>query len=259
VLSAGPVEIQALQRRVDCVLELRREGDVYYRHIEFQAEPDREMAVRIFRYGSQLILQYGAPVLSTVLYVFPPKPRLEPVFKVEVGGREFNRWSFEEVFLWETDAKQSLAKGAPGLLALVPLMLGGTDPPLIERAVRHIEAAFPRERLPDAEDVLLTLAGWYYTVDELSRIVGRDRVIQSSLYVEGLAEGEAKGEAKGEAQGRLEAERELCAALVRKYHPAAADRALPLIASCTDSERLREWALAAPDLSDAEFLRLIGC
>ena len=82
VRHAGPVEIQALDRRVDCLIELEAEGEVYYRHIEFQAEPDPEMPTRCFHYNTQLVLQYGAPVLTTVLYLFPPKPRQEPVFRI---------------------------------------------------------------------------------------------------------------------------------------------------------------------------------
>ena len=250
VQRAGPVEIRSLERRVDCVLELRKRGELYYRHLEFQAEPDPEMPTRCFRYNTQLVLQYGAPVLTTVLYLFPPRPKQEPVFRVLLGGREVNRWSFEEICLWEWDARASLNEGAPGMLALVPLMNGGAERAVLEEAARRIEQAFPGERLADAEDVLLALAGRYYTVSELARMVGRDRMIQSSLYVEGRAE--------GEAQGRLQAERELCSALTRKYHLAVADRALPLIAACTDPARLEQWALATTDLSDTEFLLLLG-
>jgi hypothetical protein len=124
VQSAGPVEIHGLKRQVDCVLTLRKEDEIYYRHIEFQTEADPEMAARCFRYNTQLVLQYAAPVLTTVMYLFPPKPRQDAVFRVVLAGREVNRWTFEEVLLWELDARLCLARGAPGLLALAPLMRG---------------------------------------------------------------------------------------------------------------------------------------
>jgi hypothetical protein len=244
------VEIQSLQRRVDCVLELEKAGQAYYRHVEFQAEPDPEMPTRVFRYNTQLVLQYAAPVITSVLYLFPPLPKQEPLFRVVLGGREINRWGFEEVFLWQLSAGDALASGGPGRLALVPLMSGGDELAAIEQAARRIELASPGERLPDAEDVLLALAGRLYTVAELSRMVGRDRMIQSSLYTEGRAE--------GLAAGRLEAERELCMALARKHHPGVFDQARQTIEACQDPDRLKEWALAASDLDDAGFLRLLS-
>jgi predicted transposase YdaD len=263
VRRAGPVELHALKRRVDCVLELERDGEAYYRHIEFQAEPDPDMPTRIFRYNTQLLLEYSAPVLSTVVYLLPPRPKTSAVFRVRLGGREVNRWSFEQICLWDLDARESLTRAAPGLVALVPLMRGGTEWPVLEEAVHQIESAFPQPGLSDAEDVLLALAGRYYTVSELSRIVGRDRMFhQSSLYTEGRAEGHAEGHAEGrvegEALGRLEAERDLCVALAFKHHASVIERARPRIETCDDPARLKEWALASSDLSDDEFLRLIG-
>ena len=77
---------------------------------------------------------------------------------------------------------------------------------------------------------------------------------QSSLYTEGRAEGRAEGE----TLGRIEAERELCAALAAKHHAAVFERARPLIETCQDPARLKEWALAASDLSDSDFLKLLG-
>jgi predicted transposase YdaD len=254
VHRAGPVELQALRRQVDTVLELERAGEVYYRHLEFQAEPDPEMSTRCFRYNTQLTLQYGAPVLTTVVYLFPPKPRRPPVFRVSLAGREVNRWRFGQVCLWQQQAHAALAFGAPGLIALTPLMRGGAAWPVLEEAVRRIERAFPQRRLPDAEDVLLMLAGRHYTVSELSRIVGRDRMIQSSLYTEGRAEGHAEGE----AAGRLDTARQLCAALVRKHHPAVFDRLKPRIDACLDADQLSAWALLASDVTDAELVERVG-
>jgi hypothetical protein len=87
-------------------------------------------------------------------------------------------------------------------------------------------------------------------------------MIQSSLYVEGRTEGRVEGRVEGRlegrAEGRLDAERELCSELARKHHPVVFDRARPLIEACGDPARLKEWALAASDLSDAEFLNRLG-
>jgi len=79
-------------------------------------------------------------------------------------------------------------------------------------------------------------------------------MIQSSLYTEGRAEGRAEGEARG----RLEAERELCTAFAAKHHPAVFERVRLQIETCEDLTRLKEWALAASDLDDSEFLKLLG-
>ena len=264
IQGADVLELPAVRRTVDCVFRLEQGGQPYLRHLEFQAGPDRKMAERCFGYNSQLVLQYCMTVLTTVVYLFPPAPRgSDLVFRMRLGDREINRWSFEVVRLWEWDAEAALAQGSPGLLALVPLMKGGADLQRIERAVRTIEAATRGADVP--VDVLLLLAGRYYTVSELTRIVGRERMIQSSVYKEAFAEGEAQGAARGEAQGearglhdgRIAAERELCAALLRKHHPALLSRVLPLIEACDDPARLKEWALAVSDREE-DLLRVLG-
>jgi len=83
------------------------------------------------------------------------------------------------------------------------------------------------------------------------------RELQKELQAEAQAAGLAEGRAAGRAEGRLEAERRLCLALARKHHPVAFDQAQPLIEACQDPDRLEQWALAASDLADADFLRLL--
>ena len=202
-------------------------------------------------------------MLTTVVYLFPPGPReRELVFRVGFAGRAVNEWRFDVVRLWEEDAGEALASGAPGLLALVPLMSGGGDLEAIERAARGIERALPQERSPDAEAILLLLAGRYYTVEELTRVVGREKMIQSSVWqaawAEGKQEGEAEGKAEGEAKGRLETERELCLALVKKHHPALLAKAAPVVEACDDPGLLRTWVLSASDDDEKSFATLLG-
>jgi hypothetical protein len=68
-----------------------------------------------------------------------------PVYRVALAGREVNRWQFGCVRLWELEAAVALEKGSPGLVALVPLMRGGSDWELLARAVKHVEAVLPSE------------------------------------------------------------------------------------------------------------------
>ncbi len=48
-LSVDVLELQEIRRPVDCVLRLHCGGEVYYRHIEFQAtnDPDSEALARL--------------------------------------------------------------------------------------------------------------------------------------------------------------------------------------------------------------------
>ena len=267
VLSAEVVELQDFKRSVDCLLKLRRGQETYYRHVEFQAEADPDMPERCFRYNTQLVLQYRVPVLTTVVYLFRPGPASRTLsFEVRLANRLVNVWHFDVVCLWEVDAQEALAHGAPGLLALVPLMRGGEDLELIAAADRGIEEAAPGEAGRDAAAILLLLAGWHYTVDELSKAVRRSKMIRSSVWEEALAEGRTKGRAEGltegltegQAKGRVDAERELCADLVRELHPAISVRVLPAIESCSDPFALKRWALLAAKGTDADLLKELG-
>jgi hypothetical protein len=243
VRRSGPMEINALARRADCVLELEKDGRTYYRHLEFQDAPNAAMARRCFEYNTQLIVHLKASVVTTVSYVHSPRPKRRLTFRVHAAGRQVNRWHFDEVCLWDMDVHQALASA--GLVPLVPLMRGGTSLAAIQTALMRIAVAFPPDRVSIAQDVLLALAGQHYTVHQLAELVGRDRMKQSSLYTEGHAE------------GRVEGEREVCAALVRKHHPAVFERVWPILEACYDPTRLTEWALAASDLTDDEFLALL--
>ncbi len=262
VLNVDSVEVPELRQSVDCVMKLEHEGQVYYRHVEFQAEARPDMALRCFGYNTRLIVQLGAPVVTTVIYPFPPGPRGDLAFPVVVTGREVNRWRFETVRLWKVDASWAFETGEPGLMALIPFMRGGRDLPLIAAAARRIEERLPGSVMSDAEQVLLLFAGRYYTVGEVLRVAGgREVMIQSSVWQAAEAEGRAKGLAEGRAEGRAEglaAERDLCADLVRELHPTIADRALPVVASCADPIVLKRWALLAAKGTDADLLKDLG-
>ncbi len=259
VLGTDVVELQALRRCVDFVVRLERDGETYPRHIEFQLAHRRDLLRRCFEYNCRLLLQCREPVLTTVVYVEPPAPRGAPAFRVVLAGREVNRWVFDALRLWEIDARSALDAGL-GVMPLLPAM-GGASLALVATAAERIRAGCVDGRT-DLLAALRVFAERRYTAAEVSRIIGRAEVMQSSLWQEALAEGQARGLAEGEARGLAEgavlAERQLCAAVVRKHHPKLLSLAGKAIASCDDPKTLTRWVLAAPDLTDEEYARLLG-
>ncbi len=253
VISTDAIELQEIRRSVDCLIRLRRGQELYYRHIEFQAGNDPQMAERCFRYNALLLLELRAPVLTTVLYVTPPAPvEAELVYRVSLGGAEVNAWRFGVIRLWEVKAAAALASGAAGLMALIPLLEGG-DPAAVWIAAQEIRRVFPGPRMSDPEAILWLLARARYNDDNLMPVIGRnnmqaliDLVKQSPLWQE------------AQAEGRIEAERALCLTLVSRHHPALLAHAAPRIEACTDPAILEAWILAASEPGDNPLTRLLG-
>ena len=98
------------------MLRLERDGLVWYRHLEFQAQKDPDMPRRCFEYNSRLILHYDAAVLTTVLYLLPGADRDVPdAFRLYVGDWLAYEWRFDVVRLWEIDAQRRARTAAkPG-------------------------------------------------------------------------------------------------------------------------------------------------
>jgi len=257
VAAVESVNLPVPERRIDSVLRLERDGLVWYRHLEFQAQRDPDMPRRCFEYNSRLILHYDTAVLTTVLYLFPGADRdVSDAFRLYVGDWLAYEWRFDVVRLWEVDAQRALESGAAGPLALVPLLRGGDEPDKVLEAVRMLDA-LPRPQSADAMSVLLDFASQRYDRATFWNVLGKDRVMQSWLWQLGVDEGKAEGQAEGKVRGRLEAVRQLCADLVTELHPAVAAGVLPAIEACDQPETLRSWALQCAKLPDEAFVMLV--
>ena len=147
-----------------------------------------------------------------------------------------------------------------GGAALVGLM-GRPDIRVVEAAARCISAQAPPGQFRDLSAVLRMLSEGRYTARELERVVPIEVVMGSSLMARvrrtSRAEGRAEGLAEGRMKGEIDAARTLCADLARQHHA----RAFPLVAdtieACSEPVLFHEWALAAPLVSDDEFVRLV--
>jgi hypothetical protein len=151
------------------------------------------------------------------------------------------------------ESAAALASGAPGLLALVPLMKGATLEAIV-RADREIARSSSGEAAEQAQSTLIHLAGYHYTVEGLESVFGRRKMIQSSVWQAALAEGQAEGKAEGLVEGL----RLACRVQIRRHHPNLLARAEPLVDGCSDPERLQVWVVEASELQDEAFARLIG-
>jgi hypothetical protein len=247
VLSARILELSAAKRSVDLVLFLRRRGERYVRHVEFQVRHRADLALRCFEYATRLVAQLRLPVLTTVIYLKPPAPR-ELAFRETLGHTVVHERRFDVVCLWDLDARKALALG-PGGAALVGL-LGRTDLQAIGRASRQIRRQAPKAQQPDLQAILQSLSKGRYTARQLARVIPEEVVMDSSLYdrVRHVAH----------EKGRLDEARLLCASFVKRHHSRMAARVLPAIEACTDVARLHRWTLRAPEVSSEELLRLVG-
>ncbi len=253
VTGVESVELPVPKRTVDSVLRLERDGLVWYRHLEFEAQRDPDMPRRCFEYNSRLILHYDAAVLTTVVYLLPGADRDVPdAFRLYVGDWLAYEWRFDVVRLWEIDADNALRSGEAGPLALVPLLRGGDEPDKVLEAVRRLDA-MPGPQSVDAMSVLLDFASQRYDRATFWNVLGKDRAMQSWLWQMGVDEGEAKGEVKGQ----LKAVRQMCSDLVKEFHPAVAADLLPAIEACDQLETLRSWALQCAKLPDDAFVTLV--
>ena len=252
VTAVECVELPVSERSIDSVLRLERDGLVWYRHLEFQAQKDADMPRRCFEYNSRLILHYGAAVLTTVLYLLPGADKDVPdAFRLYVGDWLAYEWRFEVVRLWEIDAEAALHSGEAGPLALVPLMRGGAEPSRVLEAARRLDA-MPKAQAADAMLVLLGFATRRYDRATFMNVLGKDRVMESwwdQLVVE--------REAEGEARGQIKTARQMCSDLVKEFHPGTAAALLPAIETCDQPETLRSWTLKCAKLSDEAFVRLV--
>jgi hypothetical protein len=251
VLSRQVPELNAVTRRLDFVLKLKRGNEVYLRHLEFEMKLRKGLVLRVFEYAAALAVEHGLPVASTVMILKGPAPS-SLVHEERVGGRVVCRRRISVVRLWRMDPAAAMRLGLGGA-ALVGLM-GRRNLRVVEAAARRIKAGSSPRQCRDLWTVLRMLSEGRYTARELERVVPKEVVMGSSL----VAEVKRRSRAEGRAEGEVIAARSLCAELVKQHHAAILSVVSPVLEACADAGRLHDWALAASRVSDAELVRLVG-
>jgi hypothetical protein len=175
------LELPAAKTSLDTVLRLRDSaGDESLHLIEWQGYTDRLILWRTLGYLAWLGQNRSErPIKATVIYLSPEDDVGETLVQAPhvPGG-----WSvtLSCIRLWQQDAQAALESGAPGLMALTPLMRGATAV-MVEQAAQGLI----QQTAPPSQGELLAALGIFaeplVSTERFIRLVTKERLMTSDL------------------------------------------------------------------------------
>lgn len=177
-------------------------------HIEFQKRNDPRMAERLLEYSILASSENGwLPVYTVVIYLRRDGevPR-SPFVRKLPNGKEFQRFYYDVIELEQISARTLLDTGLLGLLPLLPLTDGGTEPELMEEMTTALADTGETELLVLAYALGgLVDGGEAYNAWFIRRFSMLDDILEESwTYQEILRKGMQKGLEQGREEGREE-------------------------------------------------------
>jgi hypothetical protein len=114
----------ASQLVADTLFRVRYKGVECVVNLEVEAAPGKEMADRVFLYGSRAYALYRRPVLSVVLWLQKEHGGRPPASPWQMGipGEGLATWKFRRIELYNTPAEELLQRGLEGFVGLLPLV-----------------------------------------------------------------------------------------------------------------------------------------
>jgi hypothetical protein len=203
------VELSTVQLSADKVFRLLPPAEGVL-HIEPQSSWDGTLAERLNLYNALLHDRYGGPVYSVALLLRREanSPALTGTLtRTYPDGREYLRFGYEVVRVWQLPAEPLLAGGIGALpLALLTDEASGRLGELVDR----MDARMRAEHVPDVTRVLvhtsgMLLLGLRYDAVEIQNAFVRARGMkESTTYQAILREGRQEGRQEGLIAGRQE-------------------------------------------------------
>ena len=249
VISARVLELTASRRSVDTVLRLRRRGEEYLRHIEFEGRYRRGLELRLFEYAARLAVQFRLPVATTVIFLRPPAP-IGLAYCELINGRVVLERRFDVVRLWAIEPKRLLSMGA-GPAALIGLLRDAR----IDDVREAVKLILRSTRPPESHDlmyVLHALSSERYTPKALEKMIPKGAAMGSGMFAKEFRQARAEGRAEG-----VHAIRQTCIDIVKLLHPTLVGRVAPAVSECDSLPTLRKWTVAATQSSGDELARLV--
>ena len=181
LIEAYSLELPASASRLDTVLHLRSPLGTEYLHlVEWQGYRDPRFLQRVLYYWIWLILNRTLPVLVTIVYLKPGDDTGD-TFRLVLDGREYFSVPFHRVRLWQEDAATAIASGRPGLAVLSALMAGSNAAAVEEAAGVVLRAEPDPAKQASLLGILGVFAEAFMAPEQLERILGRERLMESKL------------------------------------------------------------------------------
>lgn len=212
------------QLMLDTLMRVRFEGVECAVDIEAEARPRREIARRLYEYGTRASIVMGLPILSVVLWlepggVLPPSP-----YELRAGSRLISTWHFVGIELYNLPSEALFTRGLVGLLPLVPFTREGRDFRTVERAAEGVKGQAEAGQIGELEALLAVFAARIFGDATMQALIRRlfmsTEILETSplyqLWVkQGQEKGREQGLAEGRAEGRAEGVREAVLILLR--------------------------------------------
>ena len=183
------------ERLADRVFVARQGTEQFLVYMEFMTYWDRSSTWSLLGKSGMLAERDRLPVM-TLVFVLRPRGyvRQNGTVQLSVGGRPTQQLWFQEICLWELEPEKWW-EDEPGLMALYPLCHHDMEP---EKSIEH---AAHRIEVKESDGVkradLLTTLGIFsrlaYPNIEPYKLIGREKMRESSFYQEILEEGAATG------------------------------------------------------------------
>ena len=137
-----------LQQRLyaDSLLEVSYRGKDALLHFEFQSSNDARMGERLHLYNTLASHAHDyLPVYSYVIYLRRDgNTEQPPLVQIFPDDREIVRFHYGRIELWNITAEELLSIDFNGLLPLVLLTKGGTEPEVVEQMIGKLAATNER-------------------------------------------------------------------------------------------------------------------
>ncbi|MEH2464735.1 Rpn family recombination-promoting nuclease/putative transposase [Nostoc sp.] len=252
-------EFQWISRETDVLVKAysTTHGDFLVLN-ELQLRYTAKMPLRMRAYAALAQERYQLPTYPVLINILPPPATLTVVnsYEQEFLGLHAIQ-DYRVINLWEVDAEIVFGQPLPSLLPFVPILRGGGEASVVQRALQVLRADAQFNQL---ESLLAFFASFVLETPLVQQIMRWDMAVlrESPWYQEILTEGKQLGLEQGLEQGVQQgARRQLIRVLQRRFGEVPPSIAVRLESESVEQlESLMDVAIAVNSL--AEFMTVLS-